>query len=352
MIKKRINKILKSLSRGQAYYISDPSDVFYLTGFSGTFGKIVVKEKKAYFLTDPRYDGFVRKLGIEGSYEVIITKNFRSDLKQLIKGCPEALLSKNIPLSDYLMIKDLCLNISTDEIVRDMRMIKEPYEIKLMEKAVSINEKAILHTASLLKTGVTEKDLSNEFEYFARKCGADGCSFPSIIAFNENGAVPHHGTSSKKLTKGSVVLMDCGVKYRGYCSDLTRVMAFGIIGTRLKDIQKHYKIVQNAKKAGVGYYKAGNIIKEADRQARDFLAEAGLGAYFTHSLGHSLGIDVHEPPSVNSKEELKFEPGMVFSCEPGIYFEGKYGIRIEDDYLITDIGPVKLGKLSDSLMIL
>jgi Xaa-Pro aminopeptidase len=208
-----------------------------------------------------------------------------------------------------------------------------------------------MDTASRLKEGVTEKDLSAEFEYYVRKAGAEGVSFSTIIAFNENAAVPHHGTSDTKLKPGSMVLMDSGVRYKGYCSDLTRVMAFGIIKNRFKDLQNHYNIVQNAKKTGVEYYKAGNIIKEADKKAREYLAEQGLEQYFTHSLGHSLGIDIHEPPGVSHKEELKFEPGMVLTCEPGLYFTGKYGIRIEDDYLITDNTPQKLGKLSDSLII-
>jgi Xaa-Pro aminopeptidase len=350
-MKKRISKVISVLNGDQAYYISDPSDVFYLSGYRGTFGKIICRHKRAYFVTDPRYKGLVEKLGLSGTFEVIITKNFRQDLRIIFKGAPETLLNKNTLLADYLLVKELSLNVVFDNTVRDLRMIKDPAEINLIKKAVSINEKAIQHIQSLLKPGISENDLSAEFEYYIRKEGADSQSFPPIIAFNENAAVPHHGTSQSKLKNNTLVLIDSGVRYKGYCSDLTRVMAFGIIGARLKDIQKQYKSVQNAKKAGVGCYKDGVIIKEADRQAREYLGGLGLDRYFTHSLGHSIGIDVHEPPGVSQKEELKFEPGMVFSCEPGVYFDGKYGIRIEDDYLITDTAPIKLGKLSDSLII-
>ena len=343
----RVSSILK---KKQAYYISNPSDVFYLSGFTGTFGKIVVFPGRAVFMTDPRYEGMVLKSKIASDFEIIIVKNFHADLTLLIKK-NEVLLNKNIPLSEYLMISENCLKTRLDLTVSLLRMIKDKEEIDTIKKSVAIAEKAMKHTEKILKIGITEKDLSLEFDYFSRKQGADCLSFSPIIAFNENGAVPHHATSSRKLKANTLVLVDAGVKYKGYASDLTRVFAFGIIKTRLGQIQKHYESVRKAKETGLLSYKPGIIIKEADLAARKSLAADGLDRYFTHSLGHGLGLDVHEPPSVNPKEELKFEKGMVFSCEPGVYFDGNYGIRIEDDYLITDKGAIKLGDFDDSLII-
>src|ERR1035437_2424124 len=346
----RTYKVSSVLKKKQIYFISNTADVFYLSGFNGTFGKIIISPGKAAFMTDPRYEGMVLKSKIAGDFEIIITKNFQSDLLLLIKE-KEVLLNKNIPLSEYLMINNNCRGTRLDSTVSSLRMIKDEKEIELIRKSVSITEKTMKHTAKILKAGISEKDLGLEFDYYSRKQGADGLSFSSIIAFNENGAVPHHATSSRKLKTNTLVLVDAGVKYKGYASDLTRVFAFGIIKPRLRQIQKYCESVLKAKKIGLLSYKPGVIIKEADLAARKSLAQDGLDRYFTHSLGHGMGLDVHEPPSVKSNEELKFEKGMVFSCEPGVYFDHKYGIRIEDDYLITDKGADKLGEFSDSLII-
>lgn len=346
----RTSKLASILKKNEIYFISNPSDIFYLSGFGGTFGKIVTTPDKTFFITDSRYEGFVLKSKIARDFEIIITKNFQNDLNLLINK-KTVLLNKNIPLSEYLMIKDGCRDIKLDSSLIFMRMIKDKEEIKFIKKSVFITEQTMKHTAEILKPGVTEKDLELQFDWYSRKLGADGLSFSPIIAFNENSAVPHHATSSRKLKTNTLILVDAGVKYKGYASDLTRVFAFGIIQPRLRQIQKHCESVLKAKKTGLLSYKPGITIKEADLAARKSFSMEGLDKYFTHSLGHGMGLDVHEPPSVNPKEELKFEAGMVFSCEPGIYFNNKYGIRIEDDYLITNKGAEKLGEFSDSLII-
>lgn len=346
----RTGKIASVLKKKQLYFISNPSDVFYLSGYTGTFGKIIVSRGKAAFITDPRYEGMIRNSPIAKDFEVMITKNYHADLLLMIKGSV-VLLNRNTSLIEYLLINGNSDGVIMDSALNSLRMIKDAQEIALIRKSVAITEKAMKHTAKILKAGITELDLSLEFDYYSRKEGAEGVSFTPIIAFNENGAVPHHATSSRKLKKNTLVLVDAGVRYKGYASDLTRVFAFGIIQPLLRQIQKHCGSVLLAKKTALLSYKAGVMIKEADLAARNCLAKDGLDKYFTHSLGHGMGIDVHEPPSVNQKEELKFQEGMVLSCEPGVYFENKYGIRIEDDYLITDKGADKLGSFSDSLII-
>jgi Xaa-Pro aminopeptidase len=347
----RIKKLSSSLKKENAFYVSGASDVFYLSGFSGTFGRIIAAPKKNYFLTDPRYRGEVVKSGIEKNFEIVITKNFALDLKKILSKTKTLFISRDIELPVYLSLKKFT-RPEISRVLADLRMLKDDNEIMLIRKAISINESALRHIESVLKPGLTEKDLSLEFEYFARKNGADGLSFDPIIAFNAGSAVPHHKTSGTRLKKNTFILADTGVKYRGYCSDLTRCMCFGIIQTRLKGIQKHYNIVKSAKETGSGAYKNGSLISLADAKARIFLKKQGdFDKLFTHSLGHGLGIDVHEAPAVNAKEKTRFKPGMVVTCEPGIYMEGQYGIRLEDDYLVTEKGPEKLGKLSDGLII-
>ncbi|MEI7542019.1 MAG: M24 family metallopeptidase [bacterium] len=346
----RTTKVSAILKKNQSYYISNPSDVFYLSGFNGTFGKIVIHPDKASFITDSRYEGLIRKSKIASDFEIIITKNFQADLILLTKK-KTILFNKNIPLSEYLILTTNSVKTKLDSSLTFMRMIKDNSEIQLIKQSVAITEQTMKHIAKILKIGITERDLSLEFDYYSRKLGADGLSFTPIIAFNEHGAVPHHATSTMKLKTNTLVLVDAGVKYKGYASDLTRVFAFGIIHSHLKQVQKDYESVLRAKKISILSYKPGIMIKEADLAARESLAKDGLDKFFTHSLGHGIGLDVHEPPSVNPKEELRFEKGMVFSCEPGIYLNRKYGIRIEDDYLITDKDADKLGKFSDSMII-
>ena len=350
-MKKRISKLSSSMAPTEAFYISNPSDVFYLSGFRVTFGKIAVCKNKSYFITDSRYRGAVENSPVATNFKIVITRRLKEDLGRILKSMHAVKCSKNIALQEYLTLMELGKKPLFDESVPKLRMIKDDEEVSLIKRAVSINENAILHLNSILKPGISEADLSNEFDYYIRKHGADASSFSSIIAFGPNGSVPHHGTSAKKLKVNTMVLIDAGVKYKGYCSDLTRVIAFGIIKPRLMTIKNNYNLVQNAKKESLNFYKDGALICEAELAARNYLDKHGLGKLFTHSLGHAIGIDVHEAPSVSRNEKGIFKKGMVFSCEPGIYIDKKYGIRIEDDYLITANGPEKLGKLSDSLII-
>ncbi len=346
--KNRIKKLSESLNKNCAYLCASFSDLFYLTGFSGSYGRLISLNGKNYFISDKRYDGIAQNLDIAGLTDIIISPEPAKDISKIIKPAKSIMFSNDTPLSVYLSIKNKQKIIC--DTVKKMRMIKDKNEIDIISKAAEINGNAILHCVSLLKEGITEYELAIEFESFVKRNKGDGVSFSTISVFSENAATPHAMPSDRKLKKGDIILLDCGVKYKGYCSDLTRVIAFGIIDTRFKN---HYNIVRQAKKEAVKLYKNGNIIKKADLKARYFLKKHGLDALFTHSLGHGTGIEVHEMPYINKKETSKFMAGMTVTCEPGIYIKGKYGIRIEDDYLITaENGKAeKLNKIDDNLII-
>ncbi len=348
----RVKKVSASLKKNEFFYAADPSDIFYLSGFSGTFAKIIITAKKSFFITDSRYKGVADSLNLSSFNDVIITSGLKDTLKKIAPFGLKALISPNTPLVDYLRLKKERKNPSASPVISSMRLIKDKEEIEAIKAAVKINELTVQALMKKIKAGVTERDLSAEFEYLAKKLGASSVSFNTIVAFDENAATPHAIVSDRKLQKGSLILLDCGVKYKGYCSDLTRVFSFGIIGTRFKEIQRNYNIVRNAKKTALKAVKDGNMAVLADREARRVLFEHKLDKFFTHSLGHGLGIDIHEEPYVNSKTKALFREGMAFTCEPGIYFEGNYGIRIEDDYVVTKNGPVKLGSLDDQLILL
>ena len=191
---------------------------------------------------------------------------------------------------------------------------------------------------------MTENEVAAELEYLMRKNGASGTSFDTIVAFGENSSVPHHETGLRKLNYGDIVLIDFGCKYNGYCSDCTRTFLFGD-DKKHDDFKSAYEKVLEAHL--IAKQKITNDItgKQADAYARDCLKKYGLDKYFTHSLGHGIGINIHEFPAISPKSEDTLLNGMVFSDEPGVYFEGKFGIRIEDSVML-DCG--KVVSLTDS----
>lgn len=352
---KRLKALQAGLSKTSAFYVSAASDVFYLSGFSGTFGKIVLTGSRRFFLTDKRYEEAVRKSIIAGLFEIEIIKSLRESVPALLRGKKKVLLADTTPLSEYLLIINEAKgsNISLSPAIKEMRAVKDKNEIELIKKSVNIAESSFKHLFSILKAGITEREASLAFEFFARSKGADSLSFTPIIAFGSNSSVPHHATGGTKLKKGMVVLADAGVKYSGYCSDLTRVGAFCIMHSQLKKVQNIYNIARKAKEIAVNALGNGVECRLTDQKAREYLnQQGGLDAYFTHSLGHSLGIDIHEPPFLASRETTVLKTGCTVTVEPGLYFPGEFGVRIEDDYAVTKYGAEKLGTMNDSLVIL
>ncbi|MBP7791488.1 MAG: aminopeptidase P family protein [Candidatus Goldbacteria bacterium] len=351
MIDTRLQKLKKAMSSGHFFYVSNPADIFYFTGFSGSFSRLLVSENKNYFITDKRYAGVPEKTGIDKRCEIIITNNFRNEIKNILKGSRKIFIPPETPLVEYLYLVDLGFKPVIDDKISDIRMIKDDEEINTIKDAIKINEKGILHILSILKNNITEKELADEFEYYIKKAGGDSVSFTSIIAYGKNSSIPHHETGNDRLKENTLILIDSGVKYKGYCSDLTRIIGYRIIKSRLKAYLINYNIVKTAKNKSASFYKSGSLTKQPDIFIKNYLKKYGLDMFFTHSLGHGIGIDIHEKPYINQKSNLKFKPGMVATCEPGIYFQNEYGIRIEDDYLITNDAPVKLSKLSDEIII-
>ena len=213
--------------------------------------------------------------------------------------------------------------------LRNAMTIKSEKELAYIQKACEIAEDGFLQLLPELKEGMTESEAAALLEYNMRRLGASGTSFETIVAFGANGSVPHHETGNDKLKFGDPVLIDFGCKVEGYCSDITRTFLFG-------DDKKH----GDFKKAYAEVYKAHELVKEktvegmtgkeADAIARDSLKEAGLDKLFTHSLGHGIGLQIHEYPVLSPRGEEILRNGMVFSDEPGVYLAGAFGIRIED----------------------
>ncbi|MBR5439569.1 MAG: aminopeptidase P family protein [Clostridia bacterium] len=211
--------------------------------------------------------------------------------------------------------------------------IKNQSELSIIKEACKIAETAFESVLPSLKEGVTESEIQSELEYLFRKFGAEDKAFNSIVAFGEGSSIPHYKTGNTVLKKNMPVLFDFGCKYKGYLSDMSRSFYFG---TPPKKYVDAFNAVCNAQRLAISNIKAGITCKEADAIARNYLKSFDLDKYFIHSLGHGVGVKIHEEPRLSIKSEQILVENNVFSVEPGVYFEGEFGIRIEDTCFIKD----------------
>ena len=217
----------------------------------------------------------------------------------------------------------------------EARLIKDDEELSLMRVSSRMNVEVCGRIASALTEGVTEKAIQSLYNETALELGASGPSFTPLVCFGANGAEPHHDSDRTPLRQGDTVIMDVGLLWKHYCSDMTRTVHFG----EVSDEQKHVRdIVTAANRAGIAMCRPGVRMKDIDRAARKVIEDAGYGAYFTHRTGHGIGLDEHEFPDVSSVSEVVARPGMIFSVEPGIYLPGKFGVRVEDLVAVTEDG--------------
>ncbi|WP_163103027.1 M24 family metallopeptidase [Peribacillus alkalitolerans] len=237
---------------------------------------------------------------------------------------------------------------SLDRKLTEMRLVKDDNELEILREAASFADLGVYVGIEALTEGITELEVLGKIEYELKKKGIREMSFPPIVLFGENASNPHGVSGDNTLKKGDTVLFDLGVKYKGYCSDITRTVLFGNITHELQAI---YNTVLQSNVAGINACKSGTRIGNVDLAAREVIQTAGYGDYFPHRIGHGLGIDVHEAPSMNEANDDVLKRGMVVTIEPGIYVPGLGGVRIEDDVVITDSGYEVLTKFPKNMMI-
>lgn len=219
--------------------------------------------------------------------------------------------------------------------VDDARAIKDDAERTLMRQASRTNDAAMDRFRKLVHTGVTEAEVAGQLEAIYRELGAQGHSFAPIVSFGANAADPHHEPDATPLREGDVVLFDVGCRQDEYCSDMTRTFFWGNPSEKQREV---YETVRRAAEAARETVAPGVRFCDIDAVARDIITKAGYGPYFTHRLGHQIGLDVHEPGDVSAVHDEPVKPGMTFSIEPGIYLPGEFGVRIEDLVLVTEDG--------------
>ena len=324
----------------------------YITGFYSTDGYVVYDGKTCTFVADLRYfeaagdalkDSAIRV--VEGSFDRALS---------LVAGC------KTLGVPYPFVSRAACARLEergfalTDcmPALREAMKVKSAFELDCIARACDLAEEGLLHTLPRIKEGMTERELAAVLEYEMRMQGADGTSFETIVAFGKGSSVPHHETGDTKLKFGDVVLIDFGCKTQGYCSDCTRTFLFGDDG-RHEAFKKTYAAVLEAHERVKETLVSGMTGREADAIARDLFAAKGLDKYFTHSLGHGIGLQIHEYPVLAPRGEEVLTDGMVFSDEPGLYFAGEYGIRIEDSICLEN-GKVRsfMNKTAHGLLIL
>jgi Xaa-Pro aminopeptidase len=340
----RLKTLRKAMSTKavQGFAVSEFANIRYLTGFTGSSALVFVTATQAYLFTDSRYT-VQSKEEVWAEYGVIlIKKGLWKDLIELLKK------EKNIEnigfeadqmiVSTYETVKSALVDkklISTQSIVEDIRICKEGAELELIKKAAEISDATFNLAKTLLVPGVSELSIARQLEQHMLTLGAEKTSFPTIAASGARGALPHAHPTDNILKNGDLVTIDMGAVYAGYASDCTRTY---IVGTPTEEQQRVYKAVYEAEQASITACAPQVVTCEVDAAARLVLASYDLEEYFTHALGHGVGLDIHEAPTLSHHSESVLKPGMVITCEPGVYREGWGGVRIEDMVLITDNG--------------
>lgn len=351
----RVKKVQEKLSEYNidALLVTNMFNVRYLANFTGSTGLVVITKENAYFVTDFRY---TEQAAAEAKgFEII--KNEGPIFEEVAKIVENDKIEKlgfeqeNVTYSTYNRINDLipCELVPVTGLVEKLREVKTDDEIALIKEAIDITEKAYDYILGFVKPGVTEIEVANELDFYMRKEGAQSVSFDTIVASGVRSAMPHGVASDKVIEEGDMVTIDFGCYYNGYVSDMTRTFAVGDPGEELKEI---YEIVYQANKKVNESAKAGMTGAELDAIARDYIAEHGYGPQFGHTLGHGIGLEVHEGPSLSFRNEEELVVNNIVTNEPGIYVPGLGGVRIEDDLVIKENGVEVLMTTPKELIIL
>lgn len=315
--------------------IQNPIDLFYLTGAHFSLGYLIVKEDEAALFIDSRYIEKAKSL----SFLNVALHEKRSFLKKLsgTVGFDSAFMT----YEEYSRLEKECPEIrwkAAPQPLKELRMQKTPDEIFALRRAARVTFEGLQHIKGLFQEGISEEELVFAFEWFCRKKGASGLSFPPIIAFGPNSACPHHRAGRSVLQKGQIVLMDAGAIVDEYHGDLTRTAFFGEPDPKLLYF---FRIVERAQRKAIEAVRPGVSVGRLDEIVRQEFRDEGVEELFTHSLGHGIGLETHEPPRVKFDSEeagLILKPGMVITIEPGLYQPSLGGIRYEDMVLVTETG--------------
>ena len=351
-------------TNADALLVTHPVNLLYLTGLHLSMGQLLIDREEARLFVDSRY---IEEAEAKAPMEVQLWQpdlllNQLSILSWIERlGFDSANTSHQNYLQLQKMVEEVemrsggerrCSLTPLDDPIGKIRMIKDVGEVDRLRRAGALGSRGYDLACTLLKEGITEEEIAREVEIFWLRNAAQGVAFDLIVAFGANSSRPHHTTGKTKLKKGMPVLMDIGVLLEDYHSDMTRVVFFG---TPDKTMERVYTVVQEAQKAALDLCRPGIPLVDLDAAARGVIAAAGYEERFTHGLGHGVGLEIHEAPSlrkVSSGNTDRLQEEMVVTIEPGIYLPGIGGIRIEDTVAITATGHENLTQRSTDLLVL
>lgn len=328
-----------------AALVSMRSNLHYLTAFDGVIdtginAACLITEDAARFYTDSRYAEAATAAAIGGPWEVVLQKeNLYIDLCDQLhaEGITSLLLESSVPYGRFKFVSEQFRGgvRVVDELAETMRQTKEPEEIERIAAAAAIADTGFEHILGFLRPGLTEREVALELEFFMRRNGSDGMPFEPIVASGPNGARPHAMPGDRVIESGDLVVLDFGAKVGGYCSDMTRTVAIGSVSA---DQRRLYDAVLEANMAGLEKVRAGMPCADVDAAAREVLRGRGLADHFTHGLGHGVGLDIHEAPTVGPRSNQSLRRDAVVTIEPGVYVCCVAGVRIEDLVVVEEDG--------------
>lgn len=348
MVKKRIAKVRQKLQEagGELLLVQDPINLRYLTGLNVSAGRLwLSSEGAATLMLDARYyerGKELQKDGQEGTWELLLLeKDTQAQFLKAQKVKNLLIDGRRLCVSEYQSLQKQFSGevIAAEGLVDAVRAVKDEDELQKLREAALLGSKGYDFLYGLVDEGVSEKVLARKLEQFWLESGGEGLAFEPIVAFGEHSAIPHHEPQGRQLKKNEAVLFDIGVSLGGYHSDMTRSFFYGDQpDERFHEI---WQVVNEAHEKALSLCRPGVKVGELDRAARGYIESCGFGKEFSHSLGHGIGLEVHEYPRLRDEgldKEVVLEAGMVFTLEPGVYLPGFAGVRLEDTVLITNEG--------------
>jgi len=340
----RLKRLTSDFSRHRnidALLVTQDVNIHYLTGFQAKESWLLITKNKAVYITDFRYIQEARE-GLKG---VAVVKQHTlcsaATLFELVKACKIKRLGfdeRCTSVSCFKKLKSYCPSrtklIPANGLVEVLREIKEESEVKIIRQCLKVHFRALEFLKKVVKVGLSEKQVLGYLEGFIKKEGV-GFSFNPIIASGPNSAYPHAQVSDRIIKNNEPVLIDTGIDIKGYKSDLTRNFFLGRMAPYYKRVLEATTLAQ---RQSIELIKPGVAVAEVDGHARKVLRKFGLAKYFGHSLGHGVGLEIHENPRLSVKSQALLEPGMIVTVEPGVYIPGQFGVRVEDMVLVTDKG--------------
>ena len=375
--KKRIEALLMKTG-GRTFITSKSEHIYYFSGFTGDYALMIIGYKSNHIITTEMFEEqvynnvdsslfnihvvkkkeinpLVVDILLENESEEICISSQDTTINSFVSVIEAAKDNKIFGVNkklislrdDHFAVGDIRIYFS-ENYPLVVRAVKDEEEIEIIKRNLLLSDEAFLYTLRMIKPGMTEIEVAAEFEYYSRKKGAEGVSFPTIVASGSRSSVPHATASSKVINNNEPIIFDFGIKMDRYCTDTTRTI---FVGKPSDKFVETYKIVLDAMNEGIAIIKEGVKASDIDSKVRGYLAKYGLDSYFIHGTGHGVGLDIHELPTLNETSNDILKEGMIVTVEPGVYFKNEFGIRIENMVLVRKNSAEVLTTLPTELLV-